>query len=199
MADGRTAIMAAMLPVITAAATPQRTTTVTLPPIMADIDRATMLPPTMVLGIGGHTHTTVALGTTVGIVTVGDRKAQRRSQRFLRPFCAWSGYNGDVNCASARRCFWHRDTHRSCLAMSVSGDLRAIRASICFKVSTSKQPMALRSDVFRLRRPRNGSRELRCGAQFLFADGPGCPDCPPIAGFQECRSATAADFFISAK
>jgi len=152
-----------MLPVITAAATPQCTTTVTLPPIMADIDRATMLPPTMVLGIGGHTHTTVALGTTVGIVTVGDRKAQRRSQRFLRPFCAWSGYNGDVNCASARRCFWHRDTHRSCVAMSVSGDLRAIRASICFKVSTSKQPMALRSDVFRLRRPRNGLRELRCG------------------------------------
>jgi hypothetical protein len=55
--------MAAMPPLITAG-TPQRTTTATLPP-------------TMVLGIGVHTHTTVALGTIAGIVTVGDREARR--------------------------------------------------------------------------------------------------------------------------
>src|ERR1700722_10174182 len=92
MADRGTAIMAAMPPVITAVAMPQRTTApATLPPTTADIDRVTTLPPTMVLGIGDHTHTTGDLGTTAGILTVGNRGAslksgQRRSHRCLRPF-----------------------------------------------------------------------------------------------------------------
>ncbi len=64
MADRGTATMAAM-PLLITAGTPQRTTT------------TGTLPPTMVLGIGVHTHTTVALGTIAGIVTVGDRKARR--------------------------------------------------------------------------------------------------------------------------
>src|ERR1700686_2066773 len=77
MADRGTVIMAAMPPVITAAAMPQR------------ITAPVTLPPTTVLGIGDHTHTTGALGTTAG--TVGDRGAslksgQRRSHRCLRPF-----------------------------------------------------------------------------------------------------------------
>jgi hypothetical protein len=62
MADRGTATMAAM-PLLITAGTPQRTTAT--------------LPPTMVLGIGVHTHTTVGLGTIAGIVTVGDRKARR--------------------------------------------------------------------------------------------------------------------------
>ena len=72
MGDRVTAIMAVMLPLITAAGTPLH--------ITVDTGRVTMLPPTMVPGTGAlfapHTHTT-ALGTIAGIVTVGDRQVRR--------------------------------------------------------------------------------------------------------------------------
>jgi hypothetical protein len=75
-----TAIMAAMLPLITTG-TPQRTMTTATPPhITADTGRVTMLLPIMVPGTGAlfapHTPTT-ALGTMAGIVIVGDRQGRR--------------------------------------------------------------------------------------------------------------------------
>jgi hypothetical protein len=97
MADRGTATMAAMPLLIMAGTPPRTTTTATLPHTTADIDRVITLPPTMVLGIGVHTHTTAALGTIAGIqvgdpdatLKSGQRKVAEMSAAFFVPTWVW--------------------------------------------------------------------------------------------------------------